>query len=240
MKCIKRLLCLCLTAALLCTIEIPANAASIQNISQESIYTDTIEISNNSSISYFEKYNDETYYITENYSSSGIVSQIFKIENDKQTLISTITSTIVDDKVECCESSQNGTTENYEISAKITYEKQLAPSRAAARSKTYLRTEKYGISLVGKKVTISIAAAAITAVTAYVNLPTAISIITTAISAAGASGVNALPDYLYVTSKVYNSRSAGKIYTKYENKYYLNSARTQHIGDWTFSKRWGH
>lgn len=52
--------------------------------------------------------------------------------------------------------------------------------------------------------------------------------------------MTALPDYLYVTSKVYRSKTSGKIYTRYENKYYLNSARTKYVGSWTFSKRLGH
>ncbi len=42
------------------------------------------------------------------------------------------------------------------------------------------------------------------------------------------------------TSKIYRTHSVGKIYTRYENDYYLNSARTRYIGSWTFSKRLGH
>jgi hypothetical protein CLOSPO_03515 len=96
----------------------------------------------------------------------------------------------------------------------------------------------YGISLLGKRFTIVAAAGAIVAATSYISLPVAVKIITSAI-AAGAS-VASLPDYLYVTSDVYTSHSVGKIYTRYENKYYLDSARTQYVGSWSFSKRWGH
>ncbi len=102
--------------------------------------------------------------------------------------------------------------------------------------KKYLRTEKYGISLVGKKFTIAAAASAIVGATPYVSIPATVKIITAAIAA----GSTTLPNYLYVTSDVYSSRSVGKIFTRYENKYYLDSARTQYVGSWSFSKRWGH
>ena len=81
---------------------------------------------------------------------------------------------------------------------------------------------------------------AIVAATAYISLPVAVKIITSAIAAGAGAGVASLPDYLYVTSDVYTSHSVGKIYTRYENKYYLDSARTQYVGSWTFSKRWEH
>lgn len=74
----------------------------------------------------------------------------------------------------------------------------------------------------------------------YVSLSIATKIIVSAIAGGAGSGVTALPDYLYVTSKVYRSKTSGKIYTRYENKYYLNSARTKYVGSWTFSKRLGH
>ena len=65
-------------------------------------------------------------------------------------------------------------------------------------------------------------------------------IVIAAIGAGAGGGVASLPNYLYVTSKVYKTKSTGKIYTRYENKYYLNSKRTQYVGSWSFSKRWGH
>lgn len=130
--------------------------------------------------------------------------------------------------------------EQYTISVDQEDLTQAADNEKLARSKTYLRTDKYGISLVGKKVTIAIAAGAIVAVTPYVSLSIATKIIVSAIAGGAGSGVTALPDYLYVTSRVYRSKTSGKIYTRYENKYYLNSARTKYVGSWTFSKRLGH
>lgn len=117
---------------------------------------------------------------------------------------------------------------------------QSSENETFSSNKIYLRTEKYGISLVGKKVTIAIAAAAIVAATAYVSLAVAKKIVIAAIGAGAGGGVASLPNYLYVTSKVYKTKSTGKIYTRYENKYYLNSKRTQYVGSWSFSKRWGH
>lgn len=64
---------------------------------------------------------------------------------------------------------------------------------------TYLRTDRYGISLVGKKITIAIAAAAIVAAVAYINMTVATKIIISAIAAGGGAGVASLPDYLYFT-----------------------------------------
>lgn len=62
-------------------------------------------------------------------------------------------------------------------------------------------------------------------------------IIISAIAAGGGAAVASLPDYLYVTNNVYRTHSTGKIYTRYENDYYLDSERTQYIGSWSFSER---
>lgn len=101
------------------------------------------------------------------------------------------------------------------ISGKLDEQIQTQSGVSTLGKKTYLRTERYGISLVGKKVTIAIAAGAIVASTAYISLPAAVKIITSAIAAGSGAGVASLPDY-------------------------LDSARTQYVGSWTFSKRWGH
>ena len=100
----------------------------------------------------------------------------------------------------------------------------------------YIRTDRHGVSLVGKKV--GATAAAIVAVTPYVGISVAAKIITTAIVTGTGGGVASLPNYLYVTSNVYKTKSSvGKYYTRYENTYYLDSKRTQRVGNWTFSKR---
>lgn len=171
---------------------------------------------------------------------SNIESTFYKIDGEEKILESSILSTVQEGKVTCIETNSNGDVEQYTISVDQEDLTQAADNEKLARSKTYLRTDKYGISLVGKKVTIAIAAGAIVAVTPYVSLSIATKIIVSAIAGGAGSGVTALPDYLYVTSKVYRSKTSGKIYTRYENKYYLNSARTKYVGSWTFSKRLGH
>ena len=178
--------------------------------------------------------------ITEKINGSNIESTFYKIDGEEKILESSILSTVQEGKVTCIETNSNGDVEQYTISVDQEDLTQAADNEKLARSKTYLRTDKYGISLVGKKVTIAIAAGAIVAVTPYVSLSIATKIIVSAIAGGAGSGVTALPDYLYVTSKVYRSKTSGKIYTRYENKYYLNSARTKYVGSWTFSKRLGH
>ncbi len=199
-------------------------------------------------ISYTERREDGTYYILESFDGISVTSKIYKIDNGKRSLNSTIDSEIHNGYVLCVEEKENGEVEKYQVKvikdslleqSKHLLEKQQ-PLLVATSKKTYLRTEKYGISLVGKKATIAIAAAAIVAATAYVNFPVAVKIVTAAIAAGAGAGAASLPDYLYVTSKVYTTHSSGKIYTRYENSYYLDSARTKYVGSWTFSKRWGH
>ncbi len=199
-------------------------------------------------ISYTEQKEDGTYYILESFDGTAITSKIYRTDKGKSVLTATVVSEIQNGYVRCTEKKENGEIEKYQVKAikdplleqpKYLYERQ-AQSLVATSKKTYLRTEKYGISLVGKKATIAIAAAAIVAATAYVNFPAAVKIVTAAIAAGAGAGSAALPDYLYVTSKVYTTHSSGKIYTRYENSYYLDSARTKYVGSWTFSKRWGH
>lgn len=199
-------------------------------------------------ISYTEQREEGTYFILESFDGNTVTSKIYKIDNGKRALTATIVSEIHNGHVLCVEKDENGEVEKYQVKVskdplieqhRYFFEKQ-SQSLVATSKKTYLRTEKYGISLVGKKATIAIAAAAIVAATAYVNFPVAVKIVTAAISAGAGAGAASLPDYLYVTSKVYTTHSSGKIYTRYENSYYLDSARTKYVGSWTFSKRWGH
>ena len=195
-------------------------------------------------INYTEQREDGLYYISETVNGNTINSQIYKVENGEKILSSTMVGDINGGEVSCIETNSDGSIEQYEVRAEIngTYDEQIQTQidfSTWGGSKKYLRTEEYGISLVGKKVTIAAAAAAIVAVTAYVSLPVAVKIITAAIAAGTGNGVNNLPNYLYVTSDIYRTHSVGKIYTRYVNKYYLDAARTQYFGTWTFSKRAG-
>jgi len=225
---------------MMCTAGQPVFASNNEDSYTQVGEINDIEMPDDSAVNYTEQREDGLYYIIEKINGSNIESTFYKIDGEEKILESSILSTVQEGKVTCIETNSNGDVEQYTISVDQEDLTQAADNEKLARSKTYLRTDKYGISLVGKKVTIAIAAGAIVAVTPYVSLSIATKIIVSAIAGGAGSGVTALPDYLYVTSRVYRSKTSGKIYTRYENKYYLNSARTKYVGSWTFSKRLGH
>ena len=226
MKCFRKFICFSLATIMMCTAGQPVFASNNEDSYTQVGEINDIEMPDDSAVNYTEQ--------------RDIESTFYKIDGEEKILESSILSTVQEGKVTCIETNSNGDVEQYTISVDQEDLTQAADNEKLARSKTYLRTDKYGISLVGKKVTIAIAAGAIVAVTPYVSLSIATKIIVSAIAGGAGSGVTALPDYLYVTSKVYRSKTSGKIYTRYENKYYLNSARTKYVGSWTFSKRLGH
>ena len=240
MKCFRKFICFGLATIMMCTVGQPVYASNNENSYTQVGEINDIEMPEDSAVNYTEQREDGLYYITDKLKGSNIESTLYKIDGEEKILESSILSTVQEGKVTCIETNSNGDVEQYTISVDQEDLTQSADNEKLARSKTYLRTDKYGISLVGKKVTIAIAAGAIVAVTPYVSLSIATKIIVSAIAGGAGSGVTALPDYLYVTSKVYRSKTSGKIYTRYENKYYLNSARTKYVGSWTFSKRLGH
>ena len=215
MKCFRKFICFSLATIVMCTAGQPVFASNNEDSYTQVGEINDIEMPDDSAVNYTEQREDGLYYITEKINGSNIESTFYKIDGEEKILESSILSTVQEGKVTCIETNSNGDVEQYTISVDQEDLTQAADNEKLARSKTYLRTDKYGISLVGKKVTIAIAGGA-------------------------GSGVTALPDYLYVTSKVYRSKTSGKIYTRYENKYYLNSARTKYVGSWTFSKRLGH
>lgn len=240
MKCFRKFICFSLATIMMCTAGQPVFASNNEDSYTQVGEINDIEMPDDSAVNYTEQREDGLYYIIEKINGSNIESTFYKIDGEEKILESSILSTVQEGKVTCIETNSNGDVEQYTISVDQEDLTQAADNEKLARSKTYLRTDKYGISLVGKKVTIAIAAGAIVAITPYVSLSIATKIIVSAIAGGAGSGVTALPDYLYVTSRVYRSKTSGKIYTRYENKYYLNSARTKYVGSWTFSKRLGH
>lgn len=240
MNYLKKLMCFGLVVVMTCTTGLPVYASNNKEISAMTGEITNIETPTDSTINYTEQRQDGLYYITENVNGNTIESTIYKMEGEEKIFNSSISSTIQEGQITCIETNADGASEQYTISTDIINLTQSSENETFSSNKIYLRTEKYGISLVGKKVTIAIAAAAIVAATAYVSLAVAKKIVIAAIGAGAGGGVASLPNYLYVTSKVYKTKSTGKIYTRYENKYYLNSKRTQYVGSWSFSKRWGH
>lgn len=199
-----------------------------------------IEITDNY-LEYTELRNDGMYKIKENINGTDVSSKVYKMVNGKEILYSSISSHLEGQTVKSTEYNYiNGKTETSTLKAEISENKTVEENQLLSRStyKKYIRTDRYGVSLVGKKVSVGAAAAAIVAVTPYVGISVAAKIITTAIVTGTGGGVASLPNYLYVTSNVYRTKSSvGKYYTRYENTYYLDSKRTQRVGSWTFSKR---
>lgn len=221
MKCFRKFICFSLATIVMCTAGQPVFASNNEDSYTQVGEINDIEMPDDSAVNYTEQREDGLYYITEKINGSNIESTFYKIDGEEKILESSILSTVQEGKVTCIETNSNGDVEQYTISVDQEDLTQAADNEKLARSKTYLRTDKYGISLVGKKVTIAIAAGAIVAVTPYVSLSIATKIIVSAIAGGAGSGVTALPDYLYVTSKVYRSKTSGKIYTRYICNFYI-------------------
>lgn len=234
MKKLNKMICASLTLGMAFTTCSSAFAATLDNSPTDE---DNNLIASDNLIEYQEQRDDGLYWISEKIDGNKIESTIYKMNGTDKTFDSKIYSTIYDGKVECTQIDSENKLKQYTINSEVSEVSELSMGE---RSTTYLRTDKYGISLVGKKITVAIAAAAIVAATAYVSLPIATKIIITSIASGGGAGVASLPNYLYVTSKVYRAKTGGKIYNRYKNSYYLDKNRSQYVGNWTFSKRWGH
>ena len=236
MKHLRKWISACSVMFILFATVFPSYAAS-STISYNYNETNVFTNQDNSSIEYTESRDDGLYFISEHFSGDSIDSKIYKIEDGKNRFISTIHSKITNNEVICAETKANGETDRYKISIDVIENKsQITPYFRSAR---YIRTEKSEISLLGKRITIGIVATAIIAVTPMMPFAVATKIVIAAIAGAGGGGVGSLPNYLYVTTDIYSSQLAGKRYRRYENRYYLDRARTQCVGSWTFSKRWG-
>lgn len=192
--------------------------------------------------------NDEGNFVyREKISDDHIHTDVYKLEDGNEVYYKTIESYVDGEEVKSTEYFSNGVieksslrAENVSISNGNDFNNTNSPILRAASNKKYLRTEKRGISLIGKKVSISAASAAIAVACTGIGLSAAAVLITQAIAAGAGTGVQQLPDYIYETRKVYRTKSNNKMYTRYEGKFYLNSARTQYIGAFTYSRRGSH
>ena len=236
MKHLRKWISTCSVMFILFATVFPSYAASSM-VSYNGDEPNVFTYQDNSSIEYTESRDDGLYFISEHFHGDAIDSKIYKIENGENRFISTIHSKITNNEVICAETKANGETDRYKISIDVIENKsQITPYYRSAR---YIRTEKSEISLLGKKITIGIVATVIVAATPAMPFAVATKIVIAAIAGAGGHGVSTLPNYLYVTTDIYSSQVAGKRYRRYENRYYLDRARTQCVGSWTFSKRWG-
>lgn len=244
----KKLISGLLSLVMAFSLSVPAFAAE----SNKPIGIDTNSlVTTDSLVEYTEYREDGEYFISEKVSDNGIISSIYRVNGNQKILASVIESVITGDTVKQVEVDQNGNKEVTSLKAVISdvsserlesEEHQIAPLYETTKEK-YLRTDEYSISLVGKKVTVASAAAAIVAASSYIPTTTATAIIKAAIKIVGAgvgAGVALLPNYLYVTSEVYVKKSVGKTYYRYYNDYFLDSDRTELVGEWTFRHRAGH
>lgn len=212
-------------------------------------------------IEYILKEDGNKLIYKENLSDSGVNSKVYVLKEDgSQEFYKSIVSVFTDGgAVKTEEHFSNGNVERSELVAKpdeFTKANDNLENEGistynimrAASNKRYIRTDKRGISLVGKKVSIAVAAAAISIACPGIGLLVAKSIIVKAIAIAGgaiaggvAAGVGILPNYVYETRKVYRTGGkTSKAYTRYEGKFYLDSARRQYIGGGTYSRRGFH
>ena len=151
MKCFRKFICFGLATIMMCTVGQPVYASNNEDSYTQVSEINDIEMPEDSAVNYTEQREDGLYYITEKINGSNIESTFYKIDGEEKILESSILSTVQEGKVTCIETNSNGDVEQYTISVDQEDLIQAADNEKLARSKTYLRTDKYGISLVGKK-----------------------------------------------------------------------------------------
>lgn len=243
MKHLKRILAIGLSILTITVSAAPAHATSSPlPFSGVKVSTD----GNITTLEYYEQKDGTLFHVNENMKGNTIESYFYVVDNGKERLNSTVHSEIISNTIDITEIPIVGEPVHYQIeidkasesySAPLSigkFDKNMAVTRS--NSKKFLRTDTYGISLVGKKVSVAIAAGALALACPHIGVPVAISIISAAIGI----GAQTIPNYVYVVSDVYATISNGKRYTRYYDKFYLDSAHTQYIGSWTCSVRAGH
>lgn len=179
-------------------------------------------------LEYIISENEKNTYYLEKYNDKEINTYIYELENDTKKLI--------DHKITYLPENNN-TTLGKDYNEINSYSIQPCAYDDGYR---YNRTEYHEVSLVGKKVSIAVAATAIVLLLPELGIAAATKVIITAIAKTGVAGVALLPNYLYITTDVYKRRKIGRKWsTKYVNYFYLDAARTQKIGEWTYATRFG-
>lgn len=247
MKLVQKIGSAMLVVAVMLSLAVPAFAAGEESYGV-GIVVDSI-VSTDSYIEYTEYREDGEYFVHEDISDDQITTYAYKVEDGKRVLDSTTIGLLNNGAVQCTEVDSNGNTTMYEVRAEIENltthdadDEDISPA-AMTEEEKYLRTDEYGISLVGKKISVGAAAGAIVLAADYIPTTTATAIIKAALKIIGSgvvAAVSMLPNYLYVTSEVYKKKSVGKTYYRYYNDFYLDANRTEHIGQWTFRHRAGH
>lgn len=227
-----------------------SNYNSLQNINMSEYLTENLELKkiNENYMEYISYENGEKLLYQEIIDGTNVYSKVFKVNEDgTKSLYKEINSNILENGVvESEEKFNDGTVEKSSLKVDVEETnndegdvRYLKSAKLSSRKK-YIRTDKRGISLVGRKVSVAAAAAAVVAVCPGLAVAVAAKLIIAAAAAIGA-GVAALPNYIYETRNVY--RTGGrttKVYTRFEGKFYLDASRSQYIGSATYSKRGFH
>lgn len=201
-----------------------SNYNSLQNINMSEYLTENLELKkiNENYMEYISYENGEKLLYQEIIDGTNVYSKVFKVNEDgTKSLYKEINSNILENGVvESEEKFNDGTVEKSSLKVDVEETnndegdvRYLKSAKLSSRKK-YIRTDKRGISLVGRKVSVA---------------------------AAIGAGVAALPNYIYETRNVY--RTGGrttKVYTRFEGKFYLDASRSQYIGSATYSKRGFH
>lgn len=195
-------------------------------------------------IEYTSHENGNTLLFKEHINGNSVYSEVYILNGDgSRKFFKNIISNVSENgTIESKEEFSNGKVEKsnlkveIEETSNIPDERNITEMRSQSRKK-YIRTDKRGISLVGKKVSIAVAATAIAIACPGIGTGVAVKIISVAVGA----GVQALPNYIYETRKVYRTGGGtSKAYTRFEGKFYLDSSRSQYIGSGTYSQRGFH
>ena len=255
----------CLVVALIATLLSQYSGSSIyaisDSVSEDMLYSVSSDLLSSESLSssnlnfnkisknyieYVSYENGEKFLYKENIVDKNIYSSVYKINEDgSQSFYKKITSNISPSGfIESKQEFSDGSIEKSTLKASFleeNYKEELNDSYSIQplAKKTYIRTDRRGISLVGKKITIAIAAAAIAAACPGMGIPIAVAMIRTAMAITG-TAVSQLPNYLFETRRVYRITGGPRIYTRFEGNFYLDASRTQYIGSATYSQRGFH
>lgn len=241
----KRLLILMLSVAMI----IPSIFTVHAEENQYGIILDTLQYNDNT-IEYTEVNEEGTFHVVETLDDSAVNSYIYRENGDSMELSLTIKRVILGNTIYCTEIDSDGQQTEYtlhvEVNDSLTGMENLAPINQPNYGSTdelFLRTEQYSVSFVGKKTTVAAVVAVLIAACKYLPSSLGTTVITAALTIIGggvAAAVSQLPNYMYVTSNIYQKTTNGKIYKHYYNDYYLDSGRTQFVKHTFHTHRIGH
>lgn len=155
--------------------------------------------------------------VTQEVNSADTEEHYYLVNSDTKMISE---ETITDDKIE---------TEKYSIDS-------LLKASSSSNAKSVSGT----INLKKKKAVVSIVAAAIAAAVAASSAGAFATVAAVIVSTCISEGKSYCPDTIYYCGKRTVSRSTGKIYYRYNCKFYKNKSKKKYYGSAKWSRRWGH